>query len=382
MKILITTDWYGPVVNGVVASVMNLKEGLNQRGHEVRILTLSPTMRSYEKDGITYIASLKAELVYPKARVCRTSAHRYIKRILKWKPDIVHSQCEFSTFHFGRRIAKILDIPLIHTYHTVYENYTHYFCPSKRLGKRLVAGFSKRILNKTDYVVAPSQKVADLLKNYQVDTPVRVVPTGIEIGKFAVTPDSNWIKEQKTRLNIPEDHFVLLYIGRLAKEKNLEEIISYLPHIKDEKVSFLIVGDGPFRQEIEKIVQQKNFEKQVIFAGMIPSDEVGKYYHLGDLFVNASTSETQGLTYFEALAAGIPILCRKDQCLDGIVEDGVSGWQYDSKEDFLKSLLMFKSNQSMQKMMSSKAAQTAERYSTVAFTDGIEDLYLHMLNCS
>lgn len=378
MKVLITTDWYRPVVNGVVASVLNLREELTKRGHEVRILTLSPTMRSYEKDGVIYIASLKAGLIYPQARVRRTTAHRYIKRILQWKPDVVHSQCEFSTFHFGRRIANELNIPLIHTYHTVYEDYTHYFCPNKKLGRKIVASFSKRVLHKTDYVVVPSKKVAELLTGYRVQTPVCVVPTGIKLHKFSDAPSKEWISAQKKRLGIPEDHFVLIYIGRLAKEKKLEEVISYIPDLKDEKVTLLIVGDGPHRPEIEKAVQQYHVENQVKFAGMVSPQEVGQFYHLGDLFVNASTSETQGLTYFEALAAGVPVLCRKDKCLDGIVENGISGWQYDTREDFLSRIVLFKANEVMREKMSKKALQVAERFSTTAFADEIEGLYLRL----
>lgn len=132
MKILLTSDWYMPAVNGVVVSVQNLRRGLEARGHEVRILTLSQTARSHSEAGVTYIGSLNAGAVYPGARLRFSFGGKWVKDLLDWGPDIVHSNCEFSTFWLACGIARRLDIPLVHTYHTVYENYTHYISPRKR----------------------------------------------------------------------------------------------------------------------------------------------------------------------------------------------------------------------------------------------------------
>lgn len=169
MKILITTDWYEPVINGVVTSVINLKNGLTARGHEVRILTLSHTIHSYTENEVTYIGAFSADKIYPQARIkIKTTRLRCVKDLIAWQPDIVHSQCELSTFRLGKKIAKKLKIPFIHTYHTVYENYTHYFLPSVWIGKKLVSCFTRRTLQKTDCVVVPSEKVRFILDSYNV----------------------------------------------------------------------------------------------------------------------------------------------------------------------------------------------------------------------
>ena len=136
MKILITTDWYIPAVNGVVTSVKNLRRGLEARGHEVRILTLSQSTQSWEEEGVTCLGSVPVGLVYPGARLRTTLVRRWVKELAEWGPDVIHSQCEFSTFFLARRLAEHLGVPLVHTYHTVYEDYTHYFSPSVRLGRR------------------------------------------------------------------------------------------------------------------------------------------------------------------------------------------------------------------------------------------------------
>ena len=134
MKVLITTEYYIPTINGVVVSTMNLKNELIKKGHEVRILTLSDTRHSYEKQGDIYIGSAGVQKVYPGARFTFVRNNRFIEELMNWHPDIIHSQSEFSTFFMARRIAKNLQIPIVHTYHTIYEDYTHYFSPVKKWG--------------------------------------------------------------------------------------------------------------------------------------------------------------------------------------------------------------------------------------------------------
>lgn len=184
MKILLTSDWYTFAVNGVVTSILNLRKGLEARGHEVRILTLSQTRNSYTKDGVTYIGSLSAGNVYPGARIKLAFSGKEIDELLEWKPDIVHSNCEFSTFLPARKIAAHLDIPLIHTYHTVYENYTHYISPNKKWGRGVVKILTRRIASQTDALIAPTEKVKRILEGYNVIKPIYIIPTGIERERF------------------------------------------------------------------------------------------------------------------------------------------------------------------------------------------------------
>ena len=139
MKILITTDWYKPAVNGVVTSVVSLADGLAAEGAEVRILTLSSDLHSYTKGNVTYLGSVGVGRIYPNARLKAAPSSRYVQELMKWCPDIVHSQCEFSTFFLARKIAEACRCPLVHTYHTVYENFTHYFSPNVRFGKYMAA---------------------------------------------------------------------------------------------------------------------------------------------------------------------------------------------------------------------------------------------------
>lgn len=377
MKILITTDWYSPAVNGVVTSVLNLRRELELRGHEVRVLTLSQDLHSSVQDGVTRIGSVAAGLVYPGVRLRTALAGRWVRELVEWGPDVVHSQCEFSTFFLARRIAEELNVPLIHTYHTVYEDYTHYFSPSVRLGRRAVAALSRWVAARTDCMIAPTGKVRTLLQGYGVRTPVFVVPSGIDLRRFQRPPVPGCRASLLAALDIPRENLVLVSVGRLAAEKNLDELLRFRAAMGDQAVTLLLVGDGPYRAQLEQEAADLGLRApQVVFAGMVPPQQVVEWYQLGDLFVSASSSETQGLTYVEALAAGVPALCRADPCLSGVIRDGENGWQFRDFSDFMSKLEAFRAHPELRRALSEQAAASARDYSAEEFARRVEAIYL------
>ena len=301
MRVLITTDWYEPVINGVVTSVMNLSRQLRERGHEVKILTLSRTFHSYIEGDVVYAGSIGLGCIYPQARLkIPKAAGDYMEMLLEWKPDIVHSQCEFSTFFLAKRIASELHVPIVHTYHTVYEDYTHYFSPQKVWGRNIVQLMTKKLANVVETLIAPSDKIRKILEGYQVSCPVEVIPSGIHLEKYQLCKKEDWRKKIRMQLGISQDALVLVYVGRMAKEKNIEELLEYQQDAGKSGVILVLVGDGPYLSELKKKVEELKLAKNVIFTGMITPEEVGRYYQAGDLFVSASISETQGMTYFLA----------------------------------------------------------------------------------
>ena len=386
MKILITTDWYKPIVNGVVTSVLNLKKELEERGHEVRVLTLSRDYHSYEEDGVYYIKSVNLEKIYPNVRAVLPHREAYIQELIQWNPDVVHSQCEFMTFSYAVKISRKCNCPLLHTYHTIYEDYLHYlpgtffqYTKGAALEKKMVAKFSKAVLKKTQQVIAPTKKVEELLKNYEVPEPISVIPTGIDLKRFQEVLSKEERNRRREALGISQDSKVLVSIGRLAKEKNLEEILIYFQKLTKEELTFklklLIVGDGPDRERLEGIAKTLQLQEKVIFTGMVTPEEVAQYYQLGDVFVCASNSETQGITYMEALASGIPALCRKDACLDSVITDGYNGFQYETYEFFKMHLQYILEREERRVEMGVCARQTAKLYSTWNFCTMAERLY-------
>jgi len=341
LKILITTDLYTVNTNGVVTSVQNLFNELTGKGHDVRILTISADLHSRRDGAVYYIRSVPMGVVYPDVRVPVSFRHKLIKELIDWKPDVIHSQCEFFSFQFASRISRITGAPIVHTYHTLYEQYmTSYLIPNKRVGDFLVKFLSRKRLQNVDSVVAPTQKVENALQGYGLQVPIQVVPSGISLEQHhqRITPEQRLHKRRS--LGIQEEDQVLLNLGRLGGEKNLEELMELFAAARknNEHLKFLIVGDGPARAGLELLARKLNVSESVIFTGMVEPSQVQEYYQLGDVFVSASTSETQGLTYIEAAANGLPLLCRQDDCLADVLQPGENGYEYTSAEEFLNAI--------------------------------------------
>ena len=376
MKILITTDLYTTDTNGVVTSVKNLYGELKSKGHDVRILTISESAHSYKEGDVYYIRSMPFA-VYPNVRMPLSYRHTLIKELVEWCPDVIHSQCEFFSLEFAKYLVRKTKAPLVHTYHTLYEQYASYLIPSKRLGKFVVRKVSKIRLKSASRIVVPTKKVEEALHGYDISNPISVVPSGIKLDqhKIRITPQERVSKREA--LGISKDSRVIINLGRLGAEKNLSELIDYFSRVvlKTDDLYFLIVGDGPAKEQLEKQSEELGISDKVIFTGMIPPTQVHEYYQLADVFVSASTSETQGLTYVEAAANGLPLICRRDPCIEGVVIDGENGYQYDDEDDFTEKLLQALSDPEWREHAKEKSEAIASLYDKKTFGCALEEIY-------
>jgi 1,2-diacylglycerol 3-alpha-glucosyltransferase len=377
MKILITTDLYTTKTNGVVTSVRNLMEELEKKGHEIRVLTISEKLKSHQEGNIYYIKSLPLGVIYPDVRMPVSYRHRYLRELIEWKPDVIHSQCEYFSYQFAGYISRKTDAPIVHTYHTLYEQYVTYIFPSQRLGTYFVGKLSKFRLRKADAVVAPTAKVETALKNYGLRNPIHVVPSGIALEQHKQRITDEERKARRSKLGIPEDALVLLNLGRLGTEKNLTELVELfsLARAQYNNLILLIVGDGPARKELEDTADRLHVKEYVIFTGMVAPDQVHAYYQLGDVFVSASTSETQGLTYVEAAANGLPLLCRRDPCLDGVLVEGKNGWEYEAEEEFCEIIDAIFNHPELCHTAGIQSEAIAASFDKSSFAEKIEDIY-------
>ncbi|MDY3224644.1 MAG: glycosyltransferase family 4 protein [Candidatus Faecousia sp.] len=382
LKVLITTDLYTTSTNGVVTSVQNLFDELTEKGHDVRILTISDSAHSHKEGAVYYIRSIPLGAVYPDLRMPTSYRNKLIQEIIDWKPDIVHSQCEFFSFQFAARISRITGAPLIHTYHTLYEQYlTSYFIPSKRLGDYLAKVLSRQRLRHVKTLVAPTQKVENTLQSYGMDAPINVVPSGISLEQHHQRLSHEERMRRRRALGIDDDDQVLLNLGRLGGEKNLGELMTLFAEAREENenLKFLIVGDGPAREDLEKQAKKLGVGDYVIFTGMVDPSEVQNYYQLGDVFVSASTSETQGLTYIEAAANGLPLLCRQDDCLNDVLQEGENGYEYNSAEEFLSAIDHVMHDPQWRSEASRRSEEIASAFDKKNFGDAIENIYESVL---
>ena len=377
MKILITTDLLITSTNGVVTSVRNLWEGLKKRGHDVRILTLSDRADSYKDDSVYYIKSVPIGFIYPDMRMPISYRNLLIDELVEWKPDIIHSQCEFFSFQFAKHISKHTDAPIVHTYHTLYEEYVTYVIPSKFIGKRVVKKWSRIRLKRVNRIIAPTSKVENTLRGYGVKNTISVVPSGISLEQHNYRMNEKERKMKRQALGIPEDYHVLLSLGRIGMEKNLRELLNYFADalLENQKLIFLIVGDGPDKRNMEILTSNLGIGSNVIFIGMVEPSQVQEYYQLADVFVSASTSETQGITYIEAAANGLPLLCRKDDCLGGIIKDGINGYEYTSGEEFFNKLKVIIENSEWRMSAGKYSQEIAKAFDQSHFADVMETIY-------
>lgn len=379
LRVLLTTDWWEPAVNGVVASVTTLRRELERLGCEVRVLTLAEGFRSSQADGVTRLGSISASILYDRARIGQLRNDPIRRALLDWAPDVIHSQCEFSTFVWARSLSRELSVPLVHTYHTIYEDYTHYYSPSRTMGRKVVEAFSRRVLAGTDAVVVPTAKVDTLLRGYGVTSPIRVVPTGLDLRRFRPAASAEELEDARALrrdLGIPSDHRVLVSVCRLAKEKNIDEVIAHVAASRRKDCTLVIVGDGPVRADLEAQAAELGIAERVRFIGAVDPTEVPRWYRMGDVFVSASLSETQGLTFIEALACGTPLLCRRDPSLDGVVLDGITGWQFQGEAEFAYRLSDLLDHEAVRAQMASAAAAHAhESCGAEAFGRAALDVY-------
>lgn len=379
MRIGIFTDTYYPEINGVATSTQQLKKGLELLGQEVYVFAPDNTEEYVEEKNVIREKSIAFPLLKDR-RMCCFNINKALKQVKTLNFDIIHSQTEFEMGHLAKKSAYKYNIPYIHTYHTVYEDYTHYLrilgCNS-RLMKNFARKFSKTACNNARAVVVPTDKVNELLKNYGVKRKIFVQATGVNCEKFG-NPDMERVMELKKKFGIYSENNVLIYVGRLAKEKNIKEIIDFLPDIieKQPDTMLVIVGDGPEKLNIIKKVNELNIEKNVVLTGAAPWSEIENYYALGDIFVSGSTSETQGLTYIEALASGKPLLVRDDDCLKNVLIEGENGVGYTAKEDFVTGYFNICGKYDE---MVEKSLKKGVEYSGMLFAQNMLEIYKKML---
>lgn len=378
MNIGLFTDTYFPQINGVATSVHVLADSLRKRGNTVYIFAPYAPHEDETEDYIIRMPSMPCILV-KNFRLGLLYSPLELKRIVSdLKLDIVHTQTEFSLGIFGRTLAKTLHVPIVHTYHTMYVDYVHYIINGALISPSMAKSFSRVCCNGANAVIAPTIKVKNSLIEYGVTKPIEIIPTGIDLKMFKKeTFDKEEIYNIKYELGISKEDKVILSLGRLAQEKSVDIIIKSMPRVleKIKNVKLLIVGDGPSRKELEELTQNLNLSENIIFAGAKVWEEIGKYYQLGDVFVSASTSETQGLTFAEAMAGGIPVVAKNDECIENLVIHEKTGFLFNDEKELPDYLYEILNNDKKREEFSKESILSADNISVEKFAENVENLY-------
>jgi len=379
MKIALFTDTYPPEINGVSVSVGLHQKVLLDQGHEVLVITTNPFGKQIAIDaGVIRIPGVELKKLYGYRLSTFFSAKAY-QYIRKWQPDVIHIHTDVGIGIFGKITAFFLKVPTVVTYHTMYEDYTHYAGFLKGLASRVVKQFSKSIAEQCTEFISPSLKTKEKIRSYGVDRFINIVPTGIDFSRFQRTSlDAHKLAEVKKRWILPGEK-VLLSLGRVAKEKSMDVILKGFAKViqsGEDHIRLLMVGDGPDRHGLIELTNQLGISDKVSFVGAVPILEVPYYYQLADVFVSASLTETQGLTFMEAMVSDRLVLCRFDENLAELIRHQQTGFIFSDEEDFVRQVkTIFNLTKEKRETIKGDVATAVNRYSLPNFYQNLIEVY-------
>lgn len=381
MKILIATDCYIFNLGGITASVLALCAGLRHYGHEVKVLGTSNNNKSF-KDGDNYFIKSFPAFYYPGMRISFAKRDPLLRELEEWKPDIIHVQTEGTARRFSNLIMKHCHAPIVMTCHTDYGHFL--FGKAKNFPpiKALTSLIGSVLYRNAKKIIAPSQKAAEFPFLHMVRNRITVIPNGMELEKYRKQFSSQERHNFRMSIGINDNTKVLVSISRLSKEKNIRELISFLPKLQEQfkDVKLLIVGDGPDKKHLENMAKELNLTDSIIFTGRIPSMDVWQYYAAGDVFVSGSTFEVHSMSYLEALANGLPLLCREDKALVGVLDHSKNGFIYHSQEEYINLAYRLLSDDELRNNMANCSYKKAEEFSSEAFASSMLKVYNDVIN--
>ena len=386
MRVGIFTESYPPLVNGVSTSILMLEHALTKLGHEVFIITVSDNKKDYVLENNGHILRLPSVNLANCYDYKMTSVYpiKAVNMIKKMNLDVIHSNVEFTVGIFARVVSEQLSIPLVHTYHTNWEDYTHYITKNKKilddickkLLKYLVVFFEDKTVTE---LIVPSNKIYNLFKDkYKFTKNIHIIQTGIETSKFYKENfNQKDINSLKKKLGIKKKDFVVMTVSRLAKEKSVDRIINNHKELvkKYSNMKLLIVGDGPDIDKLKDEAKSLGVSDSVIFTGKVPLSDIPIYYQLGNVFVTASKSETQGLTVVEAISSSLPVVAVKDDSFVNSVIEDFNGFVFTDDEKYINSISKLYEDKELYNRLSNQSRLLSEDFSSEYFALKVLKVY-------
>ncbi len=386
MNIAIFTDCYIPIKNGVVTSVRQLKEGLEEKGHNVIIVTVDvPNFE--EKDLSVYrLPSFGASFGSgTDTRLGSFVNQGAINRFLKKKEiQLIHTHTEFVMGYYGKKAAKKLKIPCIHTTHTMWEEYRHYVLNGKLISRNMARKIISTYLKGIYGIVSPSIKAQNYYRDLTPHIPSVVINNGIDVAKFKSSViTENEVSQLKKEFNLKKNDKIILFVGRIGREKRVTELLDIVSSIlkADSQIKMIYTGTGPQMQQLADIAENIGISKQVIFTGFVNWELVYQLYSISDLFVTASLSEVQPMTLIEATMCGLPIICRKDESYMDLVTEGVNGYLLDNDYAMTKKISELLYDDVKRKKFSDESYKSSERFTAKNHVNRMEKFYTQVVKC-
>ncbi len=398
MKIAFFTDSYYPRINGVSASVRSYATKLAEMGHQVCIVCcdyensenkkfrrknyfekydkLHPNLRVYRISSINVFISKEDK----SARL--TAWHDLKHRMDEFKPDVVHINSEFIVGYFGLIYSRHRNIPSVYTFHTMWEDYVDGYIKFVPVysAKKIVKEMIKFYLKRANIVIAPTVNIAEVIKSYNVERDVKILPTGIpdalDPKKLKVPP--LYFEKLHNLLPYVQKKHILLYVGRVVKEKNLEFLYPVLKEVKKtyKDTMLVFVGGGPELEELKAKAKKEKLASDMIFAGYRTREELAYFYNLSDVFVFPSKTETQGLVTLEAMMAGLPVVAIGERGTLDVMRGDNGGYMV--KEDvaeFSEKVLLLLKDKELHVQKSKEGKEWAKQWSLDTLTEKLISYY-------
>lgn len=400
MKIAMFTDAYFPRINGVTVSVQSFAQGLCNLGHEVCVVCLEYT-EEQQKSSFFDEKSNDEKSPFKILRIPSTwvafSREDRMMRLDKWHlvkkfmdnfcPDVIHINSEWTIGYFGAIYCRHRHIPFVFTFHTLWEDYlANYisFVPArglKKLGMEVVRFYLKR----ADVIIAPTKRIAEVVERYGIKREVNILPTGIPDSKLEFSEEKSKVVQATLFKKFPElkNRKILLFVGRIVKEKNLPFLFSVLEKVQKSQpdTALLFVGGGPYLNELKESVKSRGLEKSVFFTGYIDGNDLVYFYKLASVFTFPSKTETQGLVTVEAMLSALPVVAIGEMGTADVMQGDNGGFMVkDDEDEFSQKTLELLQDSGLHKEKSEQALKWGSKWKISSLTPRLLECYQKAIN--
>ena len=382
MRVLMISDVYFPRINGVSTSIQTFRRDLAALGQQVDLLAPAyPARGNADDEGILRVPS-RYLFFDPQDRMMLARAiRRQIPELRRRRYDLVHIQTPFVAHYLGLRIARELGVPVVETYHTHFEEYLYHYLPWLPASwlRGTARRFTRSQCNQVNAVVVPSTPVLEALAAYGVATPMQIIPTGLDLDRFQAGDGARF----RRRHGIPPDRPVLVHVGRVAHEKNIDFLLHVLQRVRETfpNVLLMIVGEGPARHHLERLGKRLGLGQNLLFVGYLDREsELLDCYRAGDMFVFASRTETQGLVLLESMALGVPVVALAEMGTRDILGPARGALvAEDDIGDFADKVLRLLQDPDLRAALAVDARAYVETWSGPALAQRLLELYRSLL---
>ncbi len=327
MKILFISDVYFPRINGVSTSIQTFRHNLRALGHTVHLIAPAYAAPSPDETDIVRVPARPVPFDSEDRLMSYGWVMQRLDELRKEQYDIIHIQTPFVAHYLGTKLSQLLGISCVETYHTFFEEYLHHYIPlaPRALTRWIAKRFSRHQGNSLNGMVVPSRPMLEVLQGYRITTPMEIIPTGMAAECFAAGDRESF----RNKYGIPQDRPVLLFVGRVAHEKNIGFLLKVVQHVSKQvpDVLLVIAGEGPARLGLERESRELGLANNTMFLGYLDRNtELNSCYRAGDIFVFSSRTETQGLVLLEAMAQGLPVVSTAELGTRDVLREGAGVW--------------------------------------------------------